>query len=166
LLQVPARFRFVPKLEDQVYCRPWLTIAPTAGTILPTEAVEIEFTLCISARVVRELALGFESLNDVLVLRLDRGQDFFVPITANPVPTAFGASIAELALRATPVRYLSSAAREDGVGATDARSASTSGDVALLPKEIWWLVDLLFSRCVPLFAGLSLCCLHCPRRLG
>ena len=133
--------------------------------------------------------MGRESLNDVLVLRLEKGQDFFVPISANPIPSAFGArcalavglapccrvrsvytfltphsclyfcivtvrviSIAQLAARVEPMR--TATVIEDGLGLTHdvesaaAPTAPSSQSAAVLPKEIWRLVDFIYTRSV------------------
>lgn len=148
---VPAHFRFVPKLEDRVFCRPWLTISPSFGMVLPGEAIDITFELLVTAATARDISMGRESLNDVLVLRLEKGQDFFVPISANPIPSAFGASIAQLAARSEPMRTV--AVIEDGLGlphesesTATAPSGPSTQSVAVLPKEIWRLVDFIYTR--------------------
>jgi hypothetical protein len=41
---VAAQFRFVPKLEEETMCKPWLSIKPRFGMLLPGEAAEISFT--------------------------------------------------------------------------------------------------------------------------
>jgi len=127
-------------------------------------------------------------LEDILVLRAERGRDFYVPVTAVVLPTCFGCSLAQLARRAEPMRALVAAAAVapgaggfaaalaaddsdaaasvfpggasgDGDDAFSAASASASASAlgssdasrrgsALLsvPKEVWRLCDVLFSR--------------------
>ena len=35
--QVPMQFSFVPKLQEQSYCQPWLWIKPAVGFVYPSE---------------------------------------------------------------------------------------------------------------------------------
>jgi len=43
-------------------------------------------------------------LEEILVLRVERGRDTYVPVTAAVLPTAFGCSLAQLARRPEPMR--------------------------------------------------------------
>lgn len=45
-------------------------------------------------------------LEDILVLRLERGRDFYIPVAASVLPTCFGASLEQLARRPEPMRAL------------------------------------------------------------
>lgn len=49
-LQVAAHFRFVPKLEEENLCKPWLTIKPRFGMLLPGESAEITFTAFVDTK--------------------------------------------------------------------------------------------------------------------
>ncbi|EFA77723.1 RhoGAP domain-containing protein [Heterostelium album PN500] len=43
--QVIARFKFIPKLDERILCKPWLKIAPIAGMMIPKERVTIDLTV-------------------------------------------------------------------------------------------------------------------------
>jgi inositol polyphosphate 5-phosphatase INPP5B/F len=47
---VVAHFRFVSKLEEEHLCKPWLTMKPKFGMLLPGETAEITFTVHINTK--------------------------------------------------------------------------------------------------------------------
>jgi hypothetical protein len=139
-------------------------------------------------------------LEDVLILRMERGRDYYLSVSAAVLPTCFGCSLAQLARRPEPMRglvltsaaasalnaaagaivgaqqsatagklpnipdlsagshQLASLLSSDDADLTDMDGAAgksdlTSSDASRkgstlmsVPKEIWRLVDLLFSR--------------------
>ena len=53
--QVNIVFRFVPKLEERSFCRPWLTVDPPFGFLLPGEHADVKFTLNVNVATARDL---------------------------------------------------------------------------------------------------------------
>lgn len=49
-MQVAAHYHFVPKLEEENICKPWLTVKPRFGMLLPGDAVEISFTILVDTK--------------------------------------------------------------------------------------------------------------------
>lgn len=49
-VQVAAHYHFVPKLEEENICKPWLTVKPRFGMLLPGDAVEISFTILVDTK--------------------------------------------------------------------------------------------------------------------
>ena len=199
--EVVATWRFVPKPEERLLCNPWLAATPAYGMLPPGQTATITFTATVDVAVARDISLGREAalwpatggstgadgalplgpapmtagglLEDVLILRVERGRDFFVSVTATVLPTAFGASLAQLAMRPEPMRAIgiTTAAAVGGGAATaldpsagsraltarlavdeaDAGGAeATSSDASRkgspimgVPKEIWRLVDAI-----------------------
>ena len=43
--QVVARFRFIPKLDERKFCKPWLWVSPPFGVITPKEKVSVTLTV-------------------------------------------------------------------------------------------------------------------------
>lgn len=69
-------------------------------------------------------------LEDILILRTERGRDVFIPISAVVLPTAFGCSLEQLARRPEPMRALTltnaaTAAANAAVGAGPFSAAGT-----------------------------------------
>ena len=157
---VAAHFRFVPKLEEEAICKPWLRIAPRFGMLLPNEKAEIAFTVRVDVRTAQALNAGQELLDDILILRLENGQDFFLSVSGQYARSAFGMSLEELNNCHEPVRSLplptgswtaaAAAATSPGTAAAPQVSVSkptASGGPALsVPKELWRLVDALYRQ--------------------
>jgi len=56
--QVVAEFRFVPKMQDSVFCKPWLALDKQFGIILPGDSVTVDLTVHISKRHAFAFILG------------------------------------------------------------------------------------------------------------
>lgn len=48
--KVLAKFQFIPKLNEIKYCKPWLSVTPAFGLLVPGEKVEIKFTITIGIK--------------------------------------------------------------------------------------------------------------------
>ena len=46
--KVVAQFRLVPKLDELALYKPWVTVSPTYGMLIPGEQTEIEVTITIN----------------------------------------------------------------------------------------------------------------------
>lgn len=233
---VAATWRFVPKPEEKVFCKTWLSVEPAYGMLPPGATARITLTFTVDDAIARDISLGRElamsqfslaggasgasfnpetaggMLEDILILRTERGRDHFLAVSAAVLPTCFGCSLAQLARRPEPMRAIAitaaataaanaatgaGAASGAGAGAgggrppaaadltagsrqlvgmlnsdeTDffaassmASSALSSSDISRkgfvvmsVPKEVWRLVDLLWTRCVA-------CCCCCRDR--
>ena len=93
--KVIANFRFIPKLDDSEFCKPWLWVQPCEGSLLPGlflyrissvsfaklgsgESTEIVVTVFCDRETIAAFAKVGEALEDILVLHLDSGKDLFV----------------------------------------------------------------------------------------
>lgn len=113
--RVPATIGFVDRSADpgqpHGVAPPWLSIrfnhasdnsnsnpgALQEYTLQPGDAVNVELTLLINdLELVRRLSEGEASLEDVLVLRIHNGRDYFLPIRGTWLQSAFGRSIEKL----------------------------------------------------------------------
>lgn len=103
----------------------WLTIDPPYGLLAPGERATLTLTVTVDDAVARDISLGRELsmlptsgsgtaaaaaaggvLEDILILRMERGRDYFVAVSATVLPTAFGCSLAQLSRRPEPMRAL------------------------------------------------------------
>ncbi|CAB1337420.1 unnamed protein product, partial [Coregonus sp. 'balchen'] len=82
--QVPCHFAFIPKLNDSQYCKNWLRAEPSEGFLEPRE----------------------DAIEDILVLHLDRGKDYFITISGNYLPSCFGTSLETLCHMKKPIREI------------------------------------------------------------
>ncbi|XP_018769716.1 inositol polyphosphate 5-phosphatase OCRL isoform X1 [Serinus canaria] len=156
--QVTCHFSFIPKLNDTHYCKPWLRAEPCEGYLEPDESTEISLDVYVSKDSVTLLNSGEDKIEDILVLHLDRGKDYFLTISGTYLPSCFGTSLEALCrmkqpMREVPVTKLidleedSFLEKEKSIlhmGSLDSEEAS---EVPLqVPKEIWLLVDHLFKH--------------------
>ena len=62
-------------------CKPWLTVQPSKGVLKSLESTDIILTVLIDREFARNLLDGKEKLEDILVLHIHSGCDFFVTVT-------------------------------------------------------------------------------------
>ncbi|KAM6354096.1 inositol polyphosphate 5-phosphatase OCRL isoform 5-T5 [Alca torda] len=156
--QVTCHFSFIPKLNDIHYCKPWLRAEPCEGYLEPDESTDISLDVYVSKDSVTLLNSGEDKIEDILVLHLDRGKDYFLTISGTYLPSCFGTSLEALCRMRRPIREVpvtklidlgedSFLEKEKSVlqmGSLDNEDAS--GVPLQVPKEIWLLVDHLFKH--------------------
>uniref|UniRef100_A0A671WBP7 phosphoinositide 5-phosphatase n=1 Tax=Sparus aurata TaxID=8175 RepID=A0A671WBP7_SPAAU len=104
--QVPCHFAFIPKLNDSQYCKAWLRAEPSDGFLEPNETLEIYLEVYVSKDSVTLLNSGEDAIEDILVLHLDRGKDYFITISGNYLPSCFGTSLETLCRMKKPIREI------------------------------------------------------------
>ncbi|XP_075042346.1 inositol polyphosphate 5-phosphatase OCRL isoform X2 [Mixophyes fleayi] len=155
--QVPCHFSFIPKLNDMQYCKPWLRAEPCEGYLEPNESVEISLDVYVSKDSVTLLNSGQDSIEDILVLHLDRGKDYFLTICGSYLASSFGTSLEALCRMKRPIREIpvtklidlgedSFSEKEKAVMQMLPEDTDGTTDKPLkVPKEIWLLVDHLYK---------------------
>lgn len=129
---VPAVFRFVPRQDQKGISKPWLTITPSYGTIYPGDETALTVSIHVSSAISGPLTLKPEDMSDILILRLDRGKDEYLVVSANYHPSCFGCPLEHLIRFAGPVRT--------------SKPFSETDDLLPLPKELWQLTDYLYHH--------------------
>ncbi|XP_056295348.1 inositol polyphosphate 5-phosphatase OCRL [Pseudoliparis swirei] len=156
--QVPCHFAFIPKLNDSQYCKPWLRAEPSDGFLEPNETLEIYLEVYVSKDSVTLLNSGEDAIEDILVLHLDRGKDYFITISGNYLPSCFGTSLETLCRMKKPIREIPITKlidlEEDSFMEKEKSKmsflivdgASTEDKPLKIPKEVWILVNHLFTK--------------------
>jgi hypothetical protein len=109
----------------------------------PGQKATVTITVTVDDAVARDISLGREVafgsgsagsaaaigglLEDILVLRIERGRDHYLPVSVTVLPTAFGCSLAQLARRPEPMRALALTAA--ATAAMNAAAGVTIGGV-------------------------------------
>ena len=75
--QVPVQFEFIKKHRDTSYCKPWLTVEPYTGFLMPGENTYVTLEVVVDKRTAWSLNSGIDNLYDILVLHLDGGKPQF-----------------------------------------------------------------------------------------
>ncbi|GKY94005.1 hypothetical protein MPSEU_000367300 [Mayamaea pseudoterrestris] len=139
---VVAHWRLIPKLDENVVSKPWITVAPAHGLIIPGSSPScIVCTVTITKDTAHMLNSGREVLSDVLVLRLENGRDYYITVEATYARSCFGMSAEELVVYSDPVRNvpLDSIKRSKGI---DPRAPAT----LCIPKELWRIIDAIYEN--------------------
>ncbi|XP_063169569.1 inositol polyphosphate 5-phosphatase OCRL isoform X1 [Candoia aspera] len=156
--QVPCHFSFIPKLNDSQYCKPWLRAEPCEGYLEPNETVDISLDVYVSKDSVTLLNSGEDKIEEILVLHLDRGKDYFLTISGNYLVSCFGTSLEALCRMRQPIREVpvtklidlgedSCLEKEKSLLKMVPQDSEDSNEQPLhIPKEIWLLVDHLFKN--------------------
>ncbi|XP_074505500.1 inositol polyphosphate 5-phosphatase OCRL isoform X4 [Sebastes fasciatus] len=148
--QVPCHFAFIPKLNDSQYCKTWLRADPSDGFLEPNETLEIYLEAYVSKDSVTLLNCGEDAIEDILVLHLDRGKDYFITISGNYLPSCFGTSLETLCRMKKPIREIPITKLIDleksKVSFLMVDGASTEDKPLKIPKEVWILVNHLFTK--------------------
>ncbi|KAJ3238941.1 hypothetical protein HDU78_003117 [Chytriomyces hyalinus] len=161
--KVLAHFRFIPKQDELVPCKPFYHISPSTGALLPGDAIRINITLHIrQVQTSSSLTVGTETLDDKLVLHTDLGKDSFVCLAGVWLPSCFGSSLEVLCSIQKPIRQcglegvrLVSVHLKQGKGrhivdgpvSLEDSSAVSMSDAATnqrIPVELLRMVDFLF----------------------
>ncbi|XP_047440581.1 inositol polyphosphate 5-phosphatase OCRL isoform X2 [Mugil cephalus] len=148
--QVPCHFAFIPKLNDTQYCKSWLRAEPSDGFLEPNETLEIYLEAYVSKDSVTLLNSGEDAIEDILVLHLDRGKDYFLTISGNYLPSCFGTSLETLCRMKKPIREIPITKLIDleksKVNFLMVDGAATEDKPLKIPKEVWVLVNHLFTK--------------------
>lgn len=94
---------------------------------------EISVTLHVSNRDAQPLLSGADALDDILILRLENGRDYFVTISGQYQRSCFGASLEYLTNCLQPLRSMP-------------LLSSTPTQTLSIPKELWRMVDYIYRN--------------------
>ncbi|KAL7394039.1 hypothetical protein ABVT39_019781 [Epinephelus coioides] len=144
--QVPCQFEFIQKPNEPTYCKPWLTANPPKGFIAQGASVDIELEVFVNRSTAPELNSGKEEIEDILVLHLERGKDYFISVTGNYLPSCYGSSIHSLCQLREPIQDMpQETLRQVAEMSIDENAANTEKPLDI-PKELWMMVDHLFRN--------------------
>jgi len=167
---VVAQFRLVPKLDEvgrnnfafmsrndfllnrshvffffqyqNSICKPWMSVSPTYGMLIPgDQPATICFTITIENSTAQLLNSGREVLDDILILRLECGRDYYITVKATYARSCFGMSVDELVMYSDPVRTipLDPIKRAEKLG-------SRAASALCVPKELWRTIDAIYEK--------------------
>jgi len=94
--EVVSQWRFAPKLEEKFVSKGWLIIEPLFGMVLPGESADISLHCYVEEDVGRDVAHARDVLQDIVILRLENGADFFITVTGSYLPSCFCLTAQEL----------------------------------------------------------------------
>ncbi|KAG9291950.1 hypothetical protein G9A89_004888 [Geosiphon pyriformis] len=101
--QVILKFKFVPKMDERHICQPWLSIEPAQGYIIPGEKEAIKLIVAIDNISAPALNAG-SKVEDILIMHLENGKDFFISVHGNYTPTCFANNLERLVRLPKPIK--------------------------------------------------------------
>jgi len=141
---VVAQFRLAPKLDEASICKPWMSVSPTYGMLIPGEdPATLEFTVSIDNTTAQNLNSGREVLDDILILRLEGGRDYYITVKADYARSCFGMPLDEMVMYTKAIRSIPL----DPIKRTETLDPANGGTTALcVPKELWRIVDAIIHK--------------------
>ncbi|XP_037532767.1 type II inositol 1,4,5-trisphosphate 5-phosphatase [Nematolebias whitei] len=143
--QVPCQFEFIQKPNESTYSKPWLTANPAKGFIAQGGSVDIDLEVFVNRSTAPDLNCGKEKIEDILVLHLERGKDYFISVTGNYLSSCYGSSIYALCQMKDPIQDLP---QETLLELSLNENGETTEKPLDIPKELWMMVDHLFRNAV------------------
>ena len=133
--------------EQVEICKPWITVNPTYGMLIPGDQdATIDFTVTIGNATAYALSTGREVLEDIIILRLENGRDYYITITGQYARSCFGMPVDELVMYAEPIRNipLDPIRRAEYIESNNNSGATAAA--LCVPKELWRIVDAIYQR--------------------
>ncbi len=123
-----------------------MTVSPTYGMLIPGEqAAKINVSITIDNTTAQQLNGRREVLNDILVLRLENGRDYYITIQATYARSCFGMNLDDLVLYKDPIRKVPLDAIERTEKYRDDGDANPANALCI-PKELWRVVDAIYEK--------------------
>lgn len=104
--QVYLQFQFIPKMDEESICKPWLWVNPPNGMIMPGERLRVTFIMLVDRRSAPQLNLGLDRLDDILILHLINGKDYFISVSGSYQPTSLAVGLDHLTRLPKPIRLM------------------------------------------------------------
>uniref|UniRef100_A0A1A8BEF9 phosphoinositide 5-phosphatase n=1 Tax=Nothobranchius kadleci TaxID=1051664 RepID=A0A1A8BEF9_NOTKA len=146
--QVPCQFEFIRKPNEATYSKPWLTANPPKGFIAQRGSADIDLEVFVNRTTAPDLNCGKQVIEDILVLHLERGKDYFISVTGNYLPSCYGSSIYSLCHMREPIRDMPQETLLQLAEKSAADFAESTEKPLDIPKELWMMVDHLFRNAV------------------
>lgn len=109
--------------------------------LIPGERMEIELTITIDNVTANKLNTSREVLDDVLVLRLENGRDYYLSVSGTYARSCFGMSVEELVLYTDPIREVPL----DPIERAEKYDLNTKAAMCV-PKEMWRIIDAIYEH--------------------
>jgi inositol polyphosphate 5-phosphatase INPP5B/F len=105
----------------------------------------INVTITIGKEIAQALNSGREVLEDILVLRLENGRDYFLTVQADYARSCFGMSLDELVTFFEPIRTVPLDPLEKAKK-IEVNKNSKGAKALCVPKELWRILDAIYEK--------------------
>ncbi|XP_071608841.1 type II inositol 1,4,5-trisphosphate 5-phosphatase-like [Heliangelus exortis] len=146
--EVACQFEFINKPDEKAYSKKWLAANPSKGFLHPGAEKTVMLEVFVNKSTATHLNSGEEKLEDILVLHLQRGKDYFISVTGNYLPSCFGAPLHTLCHMREPIQDMSaeSIQKLSLVPLEISDDAIEAEKPVDIPKELWMMVDHLYRN--------------------
>jgi phosphatidylinositol-bisphosphatase len=115
--------------------------------LLPGELIEVHIEANINNDVASSLYHSHNVLDDILVVRLENGRDYFITVSGVHVTSCYGNSIEQL-------YHQSNQLKMDGKSRSNSGTTS-HGKSSYIPSEIWRLINALYTKTIKGSSGMD-----------
>lgn len=123
-------------------CQSWMKISPAYGMLIPGEKeVTINFTITVDNEMANALNTGREVLEDIIILRLENGRDYYITVNGNYARSCFGMAVDELVMYSDPIRDVPL----DPIKRVEKYGNNQTAQFCI-PKELFRLVDAINQK--------------------
>jgi phosphatidylinositol-bisphosphatase len=123
-----------------------MKVEPTYGMLIPGDApATIDVTVTIDNKIAQSLNGGREVLDDILILRLENGRDYYITVKGSYARSCFGMSLEEMVLYKDPIRTIPLDVIERAEQFPNESEISPSNALCI-PKELWRVVDAIYEK--------------------
>jgi len=110
--------------------------------IIPSDHdMVVNFTININNDIARALNSGKEVLEDIIILRLENGRDYYITVKGRYARSCFGMSVDELVMYNDPIRSIPL----DPIRRVEKYGTDKSA-MLCVPKELWRIVDAIYGK--------------------
>lgn len=139
-----VHWHFVSKLEDNKTSKRWSSIQPKRGLLLPERSATVEVKVKVDRLTAQLINAGKETLEDIVVLRIERAKDMYIALSGEFQRSCYGVSLDELVCTLEPIRNTIIPVKIQPGQVNEANGGSNSLKQAV-PKELWRLIDALWT---------------------
>jgi phosphatidylinositol-bisphosphatase len=126
-----------------------MTVSPTYGMLIPGEQTAIiNVTLTIDNNTAQLLNSRREVLEEILILRLENGRDYYISVNGTYARSSFGMNLDELVLYKDPIRTIPLDTIERVLHFPNELEVSPTNSLCV-PKELWRVVDAIYEKGLP-----------------
>lgn len=123
-----------------------MTVTPTYGMLIPGDApATINVTVTINNKTAHLLNGGREVVDDILILRLENGRDYYITVKGSYARSCFGMTLDEMVLYKDPIRTIPLDVIERAEQFPNESEISPSNALCI-PKELWRIVDAIYEK--------------------
>ncbi|XP_077455298.1 type II inositol 1,4,5-trisphosphate 5-phosphatase isoform X3 [Stigmatopora argus] len=144
--QVPCQFEFIQKPNEATYCKPWLTANPYKGFVEQGASADIDLEVFVNRLMAPDLNAGKQQIEDILVLHLERGKDYFISVSGSYLPSCFATPVHVLCRLREPIRDVPRETLQQLLATSVNESPPSTEKPLDIPKELWMMVDHLFRN--------------------